>query len=139
MLYSNLLNVAFQFFYKHELLAPYKWYWRVEPEVEFTCPIDFDPFVYMIENNKRYSFVVSLEEIKATVHTLWDTVKGALFTYLVKSVNASYLFRIDFRKEYPKIIAENNALPFISDDDGETYNFCHCTSFHALLFFQFQS
>ena len=25
--------------FDHEALAPYKWYWRVEPDVEFTCSI----------------------------------------------------------------------------------------------------
>ena len=28
-----------RFFYKHELLAKYDWYWRVEPEIKYFCDI----------------------------------------------------------------------------------------------------
>ena len=27
---------------------------RVEPNVEFYCDLDYDPFLYMQENNKKY-------------------------------------------------------------------------------------
>lgn len=27
------------FFYKHELLAKYDWYWRLEPEISYFCDI----------------------------------------------------------------------------------------------------
>ncbi|THH03131.1 hypothetical protein EW145_g6501 [Phellinidium pouzarii] len=104
--YRNMCRYNSGFFFRHELLEQYKWYWRVEPDVDFTCDITFDPFVYMIENNKRYSFIISLEEVKPTVPSLWDTIK-------------------DFRTAYPDLIAEDNALPFISNDAGETYNYCH--------------
>jgi hypothetical protein len=28
-----------RFFYKHELLQKYDWYWRVEPEIKYFCDI----------------------------------------------------------------------------------------------------
>lgn len=28
-----------RFFYKHELLQKYKWYWRLEPEIKYYCDI----------------------------------------------------------------------------------------------------
>jgi hypothetical protein len=28
-----------RFFYKHELLAKYEWYWRLEPEIKYFCDI----------------------------------------------------------------------------------------------------
>ena len=34
---------------------------------------------------------------------------------------------IEFMKENPETLAEDNAMKFISDDGGETYNRCHCT------------
>lgn len=43
-----------QFFFKHEFLQQYRWYWRVEPDIHFHCDIDFDPFVYMQAQNKTY-------------------------------------------------------------------------------------
>lgn len=62
-----------QFFYQHELLKNYKYYWRVEyvpiyllsclshlrhlcrPEVKFFCNLDYDPFLFMQDNDKVYS------------------------------------------------------------------------------------
>lgn len=35
---SSLINV-YRFFYKHELLTKYEWYWRVEPEIKYFCDI----------------------------------------------------------------------------------------------------
>lgn len=28
-----------RFFYKHELLLKYDWYWRIEPEIKYFCDI----------------------------------------------------------------------------------------------------
>jgi hypothetical protein len=30
---------TYSFFYKHELLQKYDWYWRVEPEIKYFCDI----------------------------------------------------------------------------------------------------
>jgi len=32
----------------------------------------------------------------------------------------------EFIKEYPQHVAEDNAMAFLSEDGGETYNKCHC-------------
>jgi hypothetical protein len=32
-------NSKDRFFYKHELLQKYEWYWRVEPEIKYFCDI----------------------------------------------------------------------------------------------------
>jgi len=42
------------FFFQHEALLPFDYYWRLEPDVKYTCDIDFDPFLYMQDNNKKY-------------------------------------------------------------------------------------
>ncbi|KAH8116552.1 glycosyl transferase [Phellopilus nigrolimitatus] len=106
MTYRNMCRFNSGFFYHHELLAQFKWYWRVEPGVAYPCDIPFDPFAYMIENNKRYSFTITLEEWEETLPTLWDRTR-------------------DYMSEYSEYIAENNALPYITDDNGETYNKCY--------------
>ncbi len=31
-----------------------------------------------------------------------------------------------FIEEYPEYVAEDNAMAFLSDDGGESYNRCHC-------------
>ena len=63
------------FFFRHPLLMKYAWYWRVEPDIDFYCSINYDPFTFMRENNKVYSFVISLPEYIETVSTLWETTK----------------------------------------------------------------
>lgn len=52
--HSVLGLTCFQFFYRHELVLPYRWYWRVEPDVHFHCDMNFDPFLYMGDHNKTY-------------------------------------------------------------------------------------
>jgi hypothetical protein len=42
------------FFYRHPLVLPYRWYWRIEPDVHFHCDINFDPFLYMQDRGKVY-------------------------------------------------------------------------------------
>lgn len=74
--YRNMCRFNAGFFYKHPLLAQYKYYWRVEPYVTYFCDLPYDPFLYMEENDKVYSFVIALEELGDTVPTLWDTVKS---------------------------------------------------------------
>ena len=34
----------------------------------------------------------------------------------------------DFVKENPQYVAQDNALGYLSDDGGNSYNLCHCTS-----------
>lgn len=60
----------------------------------------------MRDNKKKYGFVLSLYEYIETIPTLWDSVKA-------------------FMKEYPQHIHKDNAMAFLSDDDGNTYNKCH--------------
>jgi alpha 1,2-mannosyltransferase len=94
------------FFFQQELLMDYEYYWRVEPSIELYCDIDYDVFKYMKDNNKKYGFTLSLYEYIETIPTLWESVKR-------------------FMKEHPEHIAENNAMGFLSDDGGNTYNKCH--------------
>ncbi|KAF9016819.1 glycosyl transferase [Hymenopellis radicata] len=95
-----------QFFFKHPLLQPYRYYWRVEPNVKILCDVKFDPFDYLRDNNKIYGFTISFLEWEKTIPTLWSTVK-------------------EFTKRYPQYIHDNNALSYLSDNGGKTYNLCH--------------
>ncbi|KAJ7109390.1 glycosyltransferase family 15 protein [Mycena epipterygia] len=102
--YRNMCRFNSGFFFKHELLQPYRYYWR--PAVNFFCDVTYDPFVYMEEHNKVYSFTISLLEHEPTVPTLWDAVK-------------------EFMSEYPHFIEPENSMDFLSDDSGNKYNMCH--------------
>ncbi|GAA5800350.1 hypothetical protein HPULCUR_005777 [Helicostylum pulchrum] len=104
--YRHMCRFESGFFYKHPLMADYEYYWRVEPSVEFSCDLDYDPFLYMKENNKKYGWTISLIEFESTIPTLWNTVKA-------------------FIKEHPHLIPKNNLIDFISNDGGRNYNLCH--------------
>ncbi|OBZ72892.1 Glycolipid 2-alpha-mannosyltransferase 2 [Grifola frondosa] len=104
--YRNMCRFNSGFFYRHPLLKNFKWYWRVEPDVRFHCDISFDPFIYMEEHGKVYSFTITLYEYRETIPTLWDTVK-------------------EFINDHPEYLAPNNSMAYLSNDDGRTYNLCH--------------
>ena len=105
--YRNMCRFNSGFFYRHPLLQQFKWYWRVEPDVHFRCDIDFDPFRYMEDNGKVYAFTITMYEYGATIPTLWESVK-------------------EFTESHPQYVKENNAMGYMSDDGGKSYNLCHC-------------
>ncbi|EFR00174.1 alpha-1,2 mannosyltransferase KTR1 [Nannizzia gypsea CBS 118893] len=104
--YRHMCRYESGFFFRHELMMQYDYYWRVEPSIEYFCDIHIDPFKFMKDNNKKYSFVISLPEYPGTIETLWQSTKK-------------------FIAQYPEHIAKNNNLEFISADGGKTYNNCH--------------
>ncbi|KAH8154845.1 uncharacterized protein LAJ45_01376 [Morchella importuna] len=104
--YRHMCRFESGFFFHHPLLLDYEYYWRVEPSIELYCDVDYDVFRFMRDNKKKYGFVLSLYEYVETIPTLWDSVKA-------------------FMKEYPQHIHKDNAMAFLSDDDGNTYNHCH--------------
>ncbi|KAF9025585.1 glycosyltransferase family 15 protein [Hymenopellis radicata] len=104
--YRNMCRFNSGFFFKHELMQPYRYYWRIEPNVKFHCDIHSDPFLFMEENKKVYGFTIAVLEIAASIRTLWSTVK-------------------DFTNAHPEYVARDNSMGFISKDNGHTYNYCH--------------
>ena len=107
--YRHMCRFESGFFFRHPLMNQFEYYWRVEPSVELFCDIHYDPFKFMKEHKKKYSFVISLYEYVDTIPTLWDSVKS-------------------FMKKHPEHIAEDNSMAFLSDDNGESYNHCHFVS-----------
>ncbi|KAI5897365.1 glycosyltransferase family 15 protein [Schizophyllum commune H4-8] len=104
--YRNMCRFNSGFFFKHELLQQYKYYWRVEPNVDYFCDLAYDPFTYMRENDKIYGWTISFYEWEPTIPTLWKTTK-------------------EFMKEHPEYVHPDNAMRYLSDDGGKTYNLCH--------------
>ncbi|KAF8461411.1 nucleotide-diphospho-sugar transferase [Kalaharituber pfeilii] len=104
--YRHMCRFESGFFFRHELLKDYDYYWRVEPGIQLFCDINYDPFIFMKDHNKKYGFTLSLREYESTIETLWKTVK-------------------DFIKEHPEHIAKDNSMNFISEDNGHSYNLCH--------------
>ncbi|KZP18793.1 glycosyltransferase family 15 protein [Athelia psychrophila] len=104
--YRNMCRFNSGFFFRHELLQKYKFYWRVEPDVKFFCDLEYDPFLFMQDNDKVYSWTISLYEWEPTIPTLWTTVK-------------------EFISANPQYLAPNNSMNFLSDDGSQNYNLCH--------------
>lgn len=118
--YRHMCRFESGFFFRHELMMNYEWYWRVEPSIELFCDVHYDPFRYMAEHKKKYSFVLSLYEYAETIPTLWDSVKK-------------------FVKNHPEHVADGNSMGFLSDDGGETYNKCHFVCSGEAMFFSFEA
>jgi alpha 1,2-mannosyltransferase len=104
--YRHMCRYESGFFYRHELLQDYEYYWRVEPDIKIHCDVKYDVFQFMKDNNKQYGFTISIHEYPATIATLWDTTK-------------------EFIKEHPEYLPKDNMMDFVSDDGGASYNMCH--------------
>ncbi|KAJ2825895.1 hypothetical protein GGI24_003043 [Coemansia furcata] len=100
--YRHMCRFNSGFFYKHPLLQSVDWYWRVEPGVDFYCDVDYDPFRFMEDNGKLYSFVIALKELELTIPSLWDHALEYMLANNVTSDLMSY---------------------FVDDKGG--YNLCH--------------
>ncbi|KAI1323249.1 glycolipid 2-alpha-mannosyltransferase [Xylariaceae sp. FL0255] len=58
-------------FYELDALKQYKWYWRLEPDVDFTCAITYDPFVQMAKHKKVYGYTIALWEVGTSCPNLF--------------------------------------------------------------------
>lgn len=108
--YRHMCRFNSGFFMHQPALQDFEWYWRVEPDIDFTCDISYDPFTFLRTNQKVYGFVMSLYEIPATVPSLWNHTK-------------------EFFSLHPELLEKNNAFPLISDSktplDEASFNLCH--------------
>jgi len=57
-----------------EALKQYRWYWRIEPGVKYSCAITYDPFVEMERRGKTYGYTAALWEIGETCPSLFRAV-----------------------------------------------------------------
>jgi len=112
--YRHMCRFESGFFFRQEIMKNYEWYWRVEPSIELYCDIAYDPFKYMADNKKKYSFVLSLYEYVETIPTIWDSTKK-------------------YMDKHPEHLAKGNAMRWLSDDDGDSYNHCHFVSAIGVL------
>ncbi len=69
--YHRMCRFYSGYFFEHELVQKYDWYWRVEPDVDFYCDITYDPFREMRLHNKKYGFTIMIKELINTVPNLF--------------------------------------------------------------------
>ncbi|EKD19830.1 uncharacterized protein L3040_002485 [Drepanopeziza brunnea f. sp. 'multigermtubi'] len=131
------------FFYKHELLAKYEWYWRLEPEIKYFCDITYDPFLKMIEANKTYGFTIAVKELKETVPNIFRYASAYKRMNNITSQGLWEMF-VEPQPEEPKDVPQEEtkhalpeeilrgdpsraSLPDIDPEnmEGEKYNMCH--------------
>lgn len=130
--YHHMCRFYSGFFYDHPALQKYKWFWRVEPDAQFTCAVTYDPFVEMEQRGKRYGYVVALWEVGRTAPSLfreatrfremwmedlkergtWEMGRG----FWEAMVDASWA-PWPFRKGLRWFTGRN--------DEGDAWNFCH--------------
>ncbi|GAM89043.1 hypothetical protein ANO11243_070770 [Dothideomycetidae sp. 11243] len=140
--YHHMCRFYSGFFFKHELLQKYKWYWRLEPEIKYFCDITYDPFIAMERANKTYGFTIIVKELKETVPNIFRYAAAYKNTKKLASKGLWELFlepRPEKHEEPPQddsnglpeeiLKADPNAgaLPQIDGEamEGETYNMCH--------------
>ncbi|KAK7030874.1 hypothetical protein VNI00_013984 [Paramarasmius palmivorus] len=104
--YRNMCRFNSGFFFRHPLMEKYRWYWRIEPDVHFHCDVTFDPFLFMEDHDKIYGFTITMYEFEKTIPTLWGHVK-------------------EFIREHPEFVSPDNAMGFMSENNGDSYNLCH--------------
>lgn len=111
------------FFYDHPALEPYKWYWRVEPDIDFTCSLTYDPFIEMAKHGKTYGYTIVLWENGRTAASLFrkfSAYKENMHyptTPLWKAMMAASYIPWPFR--YLLALLRNR------DANGDLWNMCH--------------
>ncbi|KAI9796968.1 MAG: hypothetical protein M1825_006282 [Sarcosagium campestre] len=143
--YHHMCRFYSGFFYKHELLEKYEWYWRLEPEIKYFCDITYDPFIRMAEANKTYGFTIAVKELKETVPNIFRYASAFKRINNITSQGLWEMFlenpETEEKEDAPPPEAEKPALPeeitkiepgrgMMPEPDGdamegEKYNMCH--------------
>jgi len=144
--YHHMCRFYSGFFYKHDLLMKYDWYWRLEPDIKYFCDITYDPFMEMISANKTYGFTIAVKELKETVPNIWryasaykrnnNLVSKGLWEMFVENPPDPPKKPLpeddpNYKKPLPEEILQSEpshrALPDIDPEEmeGEKYNMCH--------------
>ncbi|KAF8454303.1 glycolipid 2-alpha-mannosyltransferase [Terfezia claveryi] len=142
--YHHMCHFYSGYFYKHELLLKYKWYWRLEPEINFFCDLTYDPFIHMERANKTYGWVIAVKELRETVPNLFRYVSGWKRKNNVKSQGLWEMF-VAKPEEQEKLWAEDKDGPgtiakegiYTEAMEGESYNMCHFWSNFEIARFDF--
>ena len=83
------------------------------------------PLRVSIMRTKHTGFTISLVEWEPTITTLWATVKG--ITIYASSLQHSVTVHCtEFITLHPEYVQKENSMAYLSDNDGNSYNLCHC-------------
>ncbi|KAK5221950.1 hypothetical protein LTR47_003207 [Exophiala xenobiotica] len=73
--YHSMIRWQSGFFYHHPALSSYTYYWRIEPDVHFFCPIPYDPFSFLAENDLVYGFNMAILDDARSFTSLWSVTR----------------------------------------------------------------
>ncbi|KAI9041779.1 glycosyltransferase family 15 protein [Aspergillus affinis] len=112
--YHNMCRWNSGMFYKHPALEKYRYYWRVEPKVQFFCNVDYDVFRFVEDRNITYGFTINLFDAPESIPTLWPKTQ-------------------EFLAANPTYLSDNNMMDWLVDDQlrpehtsgANGYSTCH--------------
>lgn len=78
--YHNMCRFYSGTFYNLPEMQQYKYYWRIEPNVQFFSDINYDVFKYLSGTRKIYGFTINLYDIDESVETLFPETLAYLNT-----------------------------------------------------------
>ena len=121
--YHHMCRFNSGFFFDVDPLLKYRWYWRIEPDVEFTCDITYDPFIEMQKKGKKYGYVIALWELYKTAPTLFRKVSDYKKSHKIRTsrlwsklVDRSRLFWPV--RSFLRLLGNRDA-------GGDEWNLCH--------------
>lgn len=149
--YHHMCRFYSGFFYKHELLQKYEWYWRLEPDIKFFCDITYDPFVQMKKHNKTYGFTIAVKELRETVPNLFRYASSYKRNNNITSKGMWEMFSDQKPKKEEEKKREKLPEDVLKADpqwakapevdptamEGEDYNMCHFWSNFEIARFDF--
>lgn len=127
--YHHMCRFNAGFFFDHPRVARYKWYWRVEPDVEYTCHIPYDPFKRMRAHGKVYGYALALWEVGATSPGLYRAVADYAHKHRVKPPGRLWAAMKD--PSWAPLPIRRLILPYLTgtfhsrDRHGDPWNMCH--------------
>ena len=111
-------------FFDLPVLSAYRYYWRVEPGVDFLCQITYDPFREMRLNDKVYGWAMAQWESPLTVPTLFRVTAD----YMAREgISETPLWRTILQPEWQSIPLRlwRAAYDGVRDAYGDKWSLCH--------------
>ncbi|KAF1968893.1 glycolipid 2-alpha-mannosyltransferase [Bimuria novae-zelandiae CBS 107.79] len=110
-------------FYDVPALKGYRYYWRVEPHVQFSCAVTYDPFRLMREKKKKYGYTIALWELDNTVPDLFRVVSEFKAARRIRDTS---LWKAFIRPSWmPWGLRWLKAGQSLHDAKGDSWNLCH--------------
>lgn len=125
--YHHMCRFFSGFFFDNPAIQEYRYFWRVEPNVEFTCHIPYDPFELMHKNGKVYGYTIALWEVGTTCPSLMRVTSdfkeehGVINTPLWNSMLAPNWMPLPLRW----IQSMLHSVFHSRTRDADEWNYCH--------------